>query len=64
MTETPEQKARKAIDEMLDLSGWEIQDLQAANIHAKRGVAIREFPLDQGHGFADYRPHSTSSEDM
>ena len=54
MTETPEQKARKAIDEMLDLSGWEVQGLQSANIHAKRGVAIREFPLDQGHGFADY----------
>jgi hypothetical protein len=25
-----------------------------ANIHAARGVAIREFPLNPGHGFADY----------
>jgi type I restriction enzyme R subunit len=29
-------------------------DLAAANIHAARGVAIREFPLESGYGFADY----------
>ena len=29
-------------------------DASAANIHAARGVAIREFPLKSGHGFADY----------
>lgn len=28
-------------------------DASATNIHAARGVAIREFPLP-GHGFADY----------
>jgi len=54
MTKTPEQEARETIDKMLDQSGWDVQDLRAANIHEKKGVAIREFPLNQGHGFADY----------
>jgi type I restriction enzyme R subunit len=54
MTKTPEQEARETIDKMLDQSGWDVQDLRAAKIHAKKGVAIREFPLNQGHGFADY----------
>jgi len=54
MSKTPEQKARETIDKMLDLSGWDVQDLAGVNIHAKKGVAIREFPLNQGHGFADY----------
>ena len=51
---TPEQKARVQIDSMLDQAGWEVQDVSSVNIQAKRGIAIREFPLDQGHGFADY----------
>ena len=54
MTKTSEQEARETIDKMLGQSGWDVQDLRAANIHAKKGVAIREFPLNQGHGFADY----------
>ena len=54
MTKTPEQEARETIDKMLDQSGWDVQDLRAAKIHAKKGVAIKEFPLNQGHGFADY----------
>lgn len=54
MTKAPEQEARETIDKMLDQSGWDVQDLLAANIHAKKGVAIREFPLNPGHGFADY----------
>ena len=54
MTKTPEQEARETIDKMLDQSGWDVQDVDNANIHAKRGVAIREFPLNTGHGFADY----------
>jgi type I restriction enzyme R subunit len=54
MTKTPEQEARENIDKMLDQSGWDVQDVENANIHAKKGVAIREFPLNQGHGFADY----------
>jgi len=54
LTKTTEQEARETIDKMLGLSGWDVQDLQHANIHAKRGVVIREFPLKLGHGFADY----------
>src|SRR2546422_1049210 len=52
--ENPEQKARKAIDEMLRQAGWVIQDVARVNLGAARGVAIREFPLQHGYGFADY----------
>jgi len=48
-----EATARKKIDALLALAGWYVCDATAANIHAARGVAIREFPLP-GHGFADY----------
>ena len=54
MTITPEQEARKNIDNMLVQSGWDVQNLDQANIHIQKGVAIREFPLNKGHGFADY----------
>ncbi|MEA1923387.1 MAG: DEAD/DEAH box helicase family protein, partial [Pseudomonadota bacterium] len=50
----PEAKARIKIDELLEAAGWSVQSAGAANIHAARGVAIREFPLISGHGFADY----------
>jgi len=50
---TPEQKAREHIDALLEAAGWHVCDAKAANIHAGRGVAIREFPLKTGHGFAD-----------
>ena len=49
----PEQQAREKIDQLLSAAGWLVCDAAAANIHAARGVAIREFPLP-GHGFADY----------
>lgn len=49
----PEQQAREEIDRLLIAAGWHVCDANAANIHASRGVAIREFPLP-GHGFADY----------
>ena len=54
MTKTPEQKARETIDQMLDTAGWNVQDCRDANIRARFGVAIRNFPLKSGHGFADY----------
>ncbi|MHB1332170.1 MAG: hypothetical protein ACYCY1_06200 [Sulfuriferula sp.] len=50
----PEQQAREKIDQLLQAAGWHVCDASAANIHAARGVAIREFPLKSGHGFADY----------
>ena len=54
MTPAPEAEARIRIDELLEAAGWQVQDAKAVNIHAARGVAIREFPLAAGHGFADY----------
>ena len=45
---------RQQIDEALDKAGWAVQDVKGVNLHASRGVAIREFPLKQGHGTADY----------
>jgi type I restriction enzyme, R subunit len=53
MTPAPEQEARQKIDQLLEAAGWVVQDVKAANIHAGRGVALREFPLP-GYGFADY----------
>jgi type I restriction enzyme R subunit len=50
----PEQQARGNIDVLLKAAGWHVYDAAAANIHAARGVAIREFPLKSGHGFAAY----------
>src|SRR5206468_9567339 len=49
-----ERVARQEIDRLLQAAGWEVQDVAKANLHAGRGVALREFPLTPGHGFADY----------
>jgi type I restriction enzyme R subunit len=49
---TPEQEARIEIDRQLEAAGWQVQDYQRMNLHAQRGVAVREFPLKTG--FADY----------
>jgi hypothetical protein len=54
MPETPEDRARKTIDELLAPAGWLVQDRDQANISAGRGVAVRNFPLKSGYGFADY----------
>jgi type I restriction enzyme R subunit len=51
---TPEVLARAEIDRLLGLAGWTVCDMAAVNLHAARGVAIREFPLAAGFGFADY----------
>ena len=51
---TPEDKAREKIDQALQQAGWLIQDIREVNLHAGRGVALRNFPLVTGHGFADY----------
>jgi len=54
MARTPEEEARETIDAALTAAGWAVQDASQAQIHARRGVALREFPLKKGHGFADY----------
>jgi type I restriction enzyme R subunit len=55
---TPEARARLTIDALLTAAGWHVCDVASANLHAGsgavKGVAIREFPLNPGHGFADY----------
>jgi type I restriction enzyme R subunit len=48
----PEEKARKEIDRLLRMVGWEVQDYNELNLGASLGVAVREFPLQSG--FADY----------
>ena len=50
----PEERARVRIDQLLQAAGWHVCDASQVNIHAAEGVAIREFPLNTGHGFADY----------
>src|SRR5712664_2177120 len=54
MTTTPEALARQHIDVALTQAGWTVQDRAALNVHAHRGVAVREFALKHGHGSADY----------
>jgi hypothetical protein len=49
----PEDQARENIDRMLDAAGWAVQDLREMNLGARRGVAVRYFPL-QGGQEADY----------
>ena len=57
---TPEQQAREKIDGQLETCGWVVQDFSSMNIHAGRGVAVREYPLKWTEGakirsgFADY----------
>ena len=53
-TTQPEQAARREIDRLLAAAGWAVQDVAGADLAAARGVAIREFPLLPGFGFADY----------
>jgi type I restriction enzyme R subunit len=51
---TPEALALIHIDQLLQAAGWQVRDLKQANRDATTGVAIREFPLNPGHGEADY----------
>ena len=52
--DTPEKRARQQIDAALIEAGWHIQSRDAVNLNAGRGVAVREFRLKPGHGYADY----------
>lgn len=51
---TAEDKAREHIDKALEKSGWKVQDTKSAHLNAGRGVALRNVPLANGHGFANY----------
>ncbi len=54
MAETPEQKARREIDTDLMAAGWVVQSRDELDLTAGRGIAVREFPMKSGFGFADY----------
>jgi type I restriction enzyme, R subunit len=49
---TPEQRARLNIDKMLELAGWQVQDLNALNLGVATGIVVREYPTETGP--ADY----------
>ncbi len=49
---TPEQIARLHIDDLLTRAGWIVQDLDQLNLGASIGVAVREYPTNNGQ--ADY----------
>ncbi|MBI2189003.1 MAG: hypothetical protein HYU37_18035 [Acidobacteria bacterium] len=54
MPETPEQKARRTIDADLSAAGWKVQSRDELDLTAGRGIAVREFQMKPGFGFADY----------
>jgi type I restriction enzyme, R subunit len=50
----PEAAARVEIDAALLAAGWVVQNRDQMNLSAAQGVAVREFKLTSGHGYADY----------
>ena len=54
MSPSPEREARQYIDLALVAAGWVIQDRATMNLTAAPGIAVREFKMAPGHGFADY----------
>ncbi|HEX9639020.1 MAG TPA: DEAD/DEAH box helicase family protein, partial [Acidobacteriota bacterium] len=50
----PEQQARELIDAALGAAGWLVQGRDEINLSAGRGVAVCEYALKPGHGYADY----------
>lgn len=50
--QNPEQLARDRIDQMLEDSGWKVQDKKKIDFAAGPGIAVREYPTDTGP--ADY----------
>lgn len=49
---TPEALARKKIDELLLLAGWQLQDRKSVRFNAGVGIAVREVEFKDGN--ADY----------
>ena len=45
---TLEAKARRQIDTSLCLRGWTVQDKSQMNLHAAKGVALREVSFKSG----------------
>ncbi|HRK30180.1 MAG TPA: DEAD/DEAH box helicase family protein, partial [Tepidisphaeraceae bacterium] len=51
---SPEAKARLLIDQKLAQAGWIVQNRDDLDLTAGFGIAVREFPMKSGFGFADY----------
>src|SRR6266478_6097825 len=54
MPDSPERKARRSIDANLTVAGWIVQNREELDLTAGRGIAVREFAMKPGFGFADY----------
>lgn len=54
MSEKPEDRARRIIDEKLTQAGWKVQRFDELDLTAGLGIAVTEFPLRPGFGRADY----------
>ena len=52
--DTPEQRAREAIDANLEDAGWRVQSQHELDLSGGGGVAATELHRGAGHGFADY----------
>jgi type I restriction enzyme R subunit len=49
-----EADAHIEIDAALETAGWVVQDREEINLSVAHGVAVREFKLKHGYGYADY----------
>lgn len=47
-------RARREIDEELTAAGWLVQSRDELDLTTGRGIAVREFQMKPGFGFADY----------
>src|SRR5688572_24229548 len=54
MSDTPEQKARRLIDAKLIAAGWLVQATKDMDLTAGRGIAVCNFTMKPGFGYADY----------
>jgi len=45
---------RREIDANLSAAGWAVQDRDDLDLTAGRGIAVRNFTMKSGFGFADY----------
>jgi type I restriction enzyme, R subunit len=54
MPETPEQRTRREIDGNLTAAGWIVQNRDELDLTAGRGIAVNDFSMKSGFGFADY----------
>src|SRR5690349_17602049 len=54
LVKKPEEEARERIDAALTAAGWLVQSRDDLDLTTGRGIAVREFQMKPGFGFADY----------